>query len=116
MGAPAANGCSVNSNTPSLPKVLGRIERKGIRWLGSTGSLIWRTTAEKGFSSSRIVAYDWPAADWQDVKVTLPVVGNLIHLRLSTPNSSQGLAVQVIQLAPQQSDPIVFDFSKSTAP
>jgi uncharacterized sulfatase len=69
---------------------------------GGSGSFAWRVKGQNDFIAENIVTFDWPAsADWQEVKVTLPVSGTLIHLRLSPPKEDHDPAMQSIELRGQ---------------
>ncbi len=79
---------------------------------GGPSSFSWRTKAMKDFSPENSVSFDWPAAsDWQDVKVALPVQGQLIHLRLSPARSSSGIEIQSIALQGRDSRLQVWKFN-----
>ncbi len=54
---------------------------------------------DSDFLPANRAAFDWPtSAEWQEVKVELPVQGRLIHLRISPANESMGLEIQSIEL------------------
>jgi uncharacterized sulfatase len=66
---------------------------------GGPASLTWRTKADSDFLPANRATFDWPAAaEWQEVKVELPVQGHLIHLRISPAKDSTGLEMQSIEL------------------
>ncbi len=82
---------------------------------GGAGSLSWRTTEQKDFAAENTASFTWPTgAEWQEVKVELPVKGRLIHLRISPAKTSSALEVQSIALRGRSGEPMVsrFDTAK----
>jgi hypothetical protein len=68
----------------------------------------------KDFTAENSSSFGWPAsADWQEVKVELPVKGRLIHLRLTPAKESAGLEVQSIELRGHDGEPQVWHFNPS---
>jgi hypothetical protein len=81
---------------------------------GGKGSFSWRTRAEKDFIAENSAAVDWPtSAEWQEVKVELPVKSRLMHLRITPAKESVGLEVRSITLAPAKGPATRFDFENS---
>jgi len=79
--------------------------------LGGQSSVAWRTQEQKNFAPESTVAFDWPAsADWQEVKVELPVKGRLIHLRINPPKGAAGIEIQSINLHSNGGDARAFRF------
>ncbi len=65
---------------------------------GGSAALTWRTPAAS-FTPEQTAAFDWPAgAEFQEVTVTLPEKGRLIHLRITPPKESGGIEIHSIQL------------------
>ena len=82
---------------------------------GGKGSTTWRTKAENDFVAENTAAFDWPAsAEWQELKIELPVKGRLLHLRIMPAKECAGLEVQSLTLAPASGSPAVFDFTKTS--
>ena len=66
---------------------------------GGQSTLAWRTKQQGDFLPENTAAFDWPAfAEWQEVKVELPVQGRLIHLRIMPAKGGAGVEVQSIEL------------------
>jgi len=66
---------------------------------GGKTTFTWRTDQQDNFVSDKSAAFNWPtSSEWQEIKVVLPVEGNLIHLRIMPPKGTTGLEVQSIEL------------------
>ncbi|HWA99672.1 MAG TPA: sulfatase-like hydrolase/transferase [Pirellulales bacterium] len=78
---------------------------------GSQATVNWRSSEEKEFTAGSTATFDWPGSnEWQDVKVTLPIKGRLIHLRLTPPKTSTGLEIQSIELRGTDNSPQMYRF------
>lgn len=70
---------------------------------GGASSLAWRTKDQRDFAPENSVAFDWPtSAEWQEVTVTLPVHGRLVHLRLTPAKGGNNVEIQSIQFQPSE--------------
>ncbi|MCX7006332.1 MAG: hypothetical protein NTY53_03630 [Kiritimatiellaeota bacterium] len=57
------------------------------------------------------MTFTWPAgADWQEVKVAVPVQGRLMHMRITPAKGSAGLEVQSIEFQGKTGQPQVWNF------
>lgn len=66
---------------------------------GGPSSVSWRTQADRDFSVEQLLTFDWPMGnEWQEVKVALPVRGQLLHLRLTPAKGATGVDIQAIEL------------------
>jgi len=66
---------------------------------GGQSTASWRTQGDRDFSADQQVTFPWPAGgEWQEVKVVLPVRGQLLHLRLSPAKAAAGVEIQSIEL------------------
>jgi arylsulfatase A-like enzyme len=78
---------------------------------GGRSSIAWRTREQPDFTSVNTAGFDWPAsADWQEVRVEVPVTGRLIHLRISPAMGSAGLEVQSIEIRDRDGEPQLWNF------
>ena len=78
---------------------------------GGDSAVTWRTSAEKDFIAENSAAFTWPTStEWQEVKVELPVKGNLIHLRITPEKDSAGLQVESIALEDNSGASLNFRF------
>ena len=78
---------------------------------GGDSAVTWRTSAEKDFIAENSAAFTWPTStEWQEVKVELPVKGNLIHLRITPEKDSAGLQVESIALEDNSGASLSFRF------
>ena len=78
---------------------------------GGAASLAWRTSEQKDFTAENTASFTWPTgADWQEVKVELPVKGRLIHLRLTPARGSDSPEIQSIALRGRTGEPQVWQF------
>lgn len=73
--------------------------------VGGAGKVQWRTADQETFpASGQTVDYMLPPGmDWQDVKVPLPVQGQLVHFRLYLPASKAPVEVAAVQYLPANS-------------
>ncbi len=61
---------------------------------GGSGQMTWRTQGQSDFSTEQTASFTLAdSADWQEVKVELPAVGKVIHVRLAFEKSTPDLAV-----------------------
>jgi len=61
-------------------------------------SITWRTKAES-FAPHQSAVFSWPAdTDWQEVRVSLPEMSRIIHLRIMPPAGASGIEIQSIVL------------------
>lgn len=97
-------------NIPGPVTVVLRVRAKQ----GGKSSFAWRTKATADFVPENTAAFDWPASsDWQEVKMELPVKGQLIHLRVNPAKDSSGLEVQSIALHGNSGPPRVWRFEST---
>lgn len=83
---------------------------------GGRGSFTWRTKSQPDFLPENSAECDWPtSADWQEVRVSLPVKGRLIHLRITPAKGSSGVEVCSIELAGAGTK-TTWDFPRKTKP
>lgn len=76
---------------------------------GGQGRITWRTKTAS-FTPEQAAAFDWPAsADFQDVNVSLPESGRIIHLRLTPPRDGSGLELQSLELRGKSGAPHLLD-------
>jgi uncharacterized sulfatase len=69
---------------------------------GGKSSASWRTQGDRDFSADKSAAFEWPAGpEWHEIKVTLPVSGSLLHLRLSPAKAASGIEIQWLKLRAQ---------------
>jgi hypothetical protein len=73
----------------------------------------WRTAAQEEFPASGQVAEFALGAseDWLEAKVTLPVEGMLLHLRLYLPAQKNPVEIDWVELAPARGKPQRWDFN-----
>ncbi len=65
---------------------------------GGPGIITWRTKTDS-FTPVQTATFDWPAgAEFQEVKISLPESGRIIHLRLTPPREGSGLELQSLEL------------------
>lgn len=80
---------------------------------GGASAMTWRTKQQPDFLPANSLAFDWPtAAEWQEVKVELPVAGRLIHLRINTAKAADGLEVQSIVMRGKSGQPQEWKFQE----
>ena len=73
-------------------------------------SIAWRTKAES-FEPHQSAAFNWPAGtDWHEVRVSLPEMSRIIHLRIIPPVGSNEIEIQSIVLHSQGGEPRAFLF------
>ena len=73
---------------------------------GGSSSVTWRTKHQPDFHPAHAASFDWPtSADWQDVRVELPVTGRLIHLRITPAQGSRNIEIQSVELRGQADEP-----------
>ncbi|WP_395746290.1 sulfatase [Prosthecobacter sp.] len=86
-----------------------------LRTRGPTGgqaTASWRSSEQKDFTPATTATFDWPGgAEWQDLKVPLPIKGRLIHLRLTPPKNSTRLEIQSIELQGAGNSQQIFHFA-----
>jgi arylsulfatase A-like enzyme len=79
---------------------------------GGASSFTWRTKDQSDFALENSVTFNWPtSAEWQEVKVTLPVQGRLVHLRLTPPKGASDIAIQSMELQPSDGKTQSFRFN-----
>ena len=80
---------------------------------GGPASIAWRTSEQKDFIAENSANFTWPTgADWQEVKVELPVKGRLIHVRVNTPRAGSALELQSVGFTPASGKPSVTGFNQ----
>jgi uncharacterized sulfatase len=81
---------------------------------GGQSNIAWRTHEQKDFAPENTASFNWPAsAEWQQVKVELPVNGRLIHLRISPALGGTALEAQSIELRGLSGRPQSWQFGKA---
>lgn len=80
--------------------------------------LQWRTEGQELFpKNSQTKSFKVPGGDWQELTVSLPVAGQLVHVRLFLPNSKLPTEIDWIEIGPQDGnakDQQRWDFDAST--
>ena len=98
---------------PSPVTVTLRVRAK----TGGPASIAWRTSEQNDFVAENSANFNWPTgADWQEVKVELPVKGRLIHVRVSTPRAGSDCAVQFIAARSHAGASVVWNFRSAPQP
>lgn len=81
---------------------------------GGESALAWRTKADRDFAASNTISFSWPtSADWQEIKIELPLKGELIHLRILPAKDAKGVEIQSIELRGQNGKTRAWRFSGS---
>lgn len=66
---------------------------------GGKATASWRVSGDRDFSADNAASFDWPAgAGWQQIKATLPVRGQLLHLRLAPAKGAGTVEIESLEL------------------
>jgi arylsulfatase A-like enzyme len=81
---------------------------------GGPAKIQWRTADQETFpASGQVAEFALPAgADWAEAKVSLPVTGSLLHLRLYLPAQASPVTLDWVELKPATGKPQRWDFDK----
>ncbi|KAF0178938.1 MAG: N-acetylgalactosamine-6-sulfatase [Limisphaerales bacterium] len=79
---------------------------------GGLAKVQWRTADQETFpASGQVSEFALPgSADWAEAKVTLPVTGSLLHLRLYLPAQASPVTLDWVELKPATGKPQRWDF------
>jgi hypothetical protein len=84
---------------------------------GGSGSFAWRTQGQKDFGAGQAVSFNLAASpDWQEVKVTLPANGHVIHVRLHLPAKGTSAIASIALQAADKKNSTAWQFSKESQP
>jgi hypothetical protein len=83
------------------------------RSAGGPAKVQWRTATQEEFpAAGQIAEFSLGASeDWQEAKVTLPVEGSLLHLRLYLPAQKTPVTLDWVELTPAHGKPQRWDFN-----
>ncbi len=81
---------------------------------GGAAAMTWREKGQSDFEKNQRTAFEWPASnEWHEVSFKLGNKGNVIHMRLLTPEGAQGLEVRSISLKGNARHPVTWRFDQA---
>lgn len=81
---------------------------------GGAAAMTWREKGQSDFEKNQRAAFEWPTGDeWREVSFVLGNHGNVIHLRLLTPDGGKGLEVRSISLKGGARHPTTWRFDQT---